>query len=232
MRVSKHWQRKNGLKQDSVPSRSAEGCRHGQENMDRVQHHTRFWDSAVDTMTTPGNTTLGMEPDAGAGDGWLAFMEQAASCESTAYEDLYRRLKCFRRFFGRHLFGDPEGAYCDFVRDLVDRYGLVQSPQSLVEQARIMVMRRTADRIGRLTNAAQILSTIPKREREVFIRSQLALQPTGELAPAKAAAGDVPRRKAPGSSNLRAASRRNGRGGIHHVRQGSWMEEERVTKTA
>lgn len=203
--------------------------------MDRAQYNLRFRDTAVDSTTTPGEAIPGITPDARAGDGWLAFMEQEESCESTAYEDLYGRLKCFRRFFGRHLFGDPEGAYCDFVRDLVDqiRYGLVRSPQCLVEQARIMVMRKTAERIGRLTTAAQILSTIPKREREVFIRSQLALQPTGPLAPGKAdAAGDVPRRKGPAASRLRAPIRGNGRGGIHFLRQGNWMEEGHVTKTA
>jgi hypothetical protein len=206
--------------------------------MDGIQYHQQFQDGGLDTAATPGEVPLGRKPEATGVEGWLAFAEPARNCESTAYDDLYRRLKCFRKYFGRHIFGDPETAYCDFVRDLVDqiRYGFLQSPQCLVAQARLIVLRRTADRIGRLTTAAQILSTIPKREREVFIRSQLALQPTGagrQAAQGKAnAAGELPPRKGPPSYPLRGAIRRNERGGIHCLGQGSWREQADVPKTA
>lgn len=111
-----------------------------------------------------------------AGNAWSAFLEHARSCDADAYEDLYQRLKCFRSCFTRHIFVDPEGTYREFVRDLVDqvRYGFLPDSQSLFAQARISAMRQAADRIQCLTMAARVLSTIPKRHREVLIRAQLA----------------------------------------------------------
>jgi len=42
-------------------------------------------------------------------------------------------------------------------------------------------MRKTADRIRSLTTAARVLSTLPKRHREVLIRAQLALCSSAHL---------------------------------------------------
>jgi hypothetical protein len=87
------------------------------------------------------------------------------------------RLESFRHCFTRQLFGNPESAYGEFVRELVDqiRYGFLRDPDALLAQARAKAMRKTAERIRSLTSAARVLSTLPKRHREVLIRAQLAL---------------------------------------------------------
>jgi hypothetical protein len=122
-------------------------------------------------------------PDDMSGNAWSTFLERARSCDADAYQDLYLRLKRFRGCFTRHIFVDPEGAYCEFVTDLVDqvRYGFLPNPQSLFTQARASAMRKAAERIRCLTMAARVLSTIPKRHREVLIRAELALHSTAHL---------------------------------------------------
>jgi hypothetical protein len=110
-------------------------------------------------------------------------VERARDCDEDACRDLYLRLGGFRQCFTRQLFADPEGAYGEFVRELVDqiRYGFLRDPHSLLVEARARAMRKTADRIHCLTTAARVLSTLPKRHREVLIRAQLALCPSGHL---------------------------------------------------
>ena len=107
----------------------------------------------------------------------------ARDCDADAYQDLYLRLGGFRQCFTRQLFADPEGAYGEFVRELVDqiRYGFLRDPHSLLAEARARAMRKTADRIRSLTTAARVLSTLPKRHREVLIRAQLALCSSAHL---------------------------------------------------
>jgi len=114
---------------------------------------------------------------------WSAFLEHARSCDADAYQDLYLRLKSFRRCFTRCIFADPEGAYREFVRDLVDevRYGFLADPGSLLAQARANAVRKTSDRVHCLTMAARVLCTVPKRHREVLIRAQLALHSSAQL---------------------------------------------------
>jgi hypothetical protein len=122
-------------------------------------------------------------PDDMSGIAWSTFLEHVRSCDAAAYEDLYQRLKRFRACFTRHIFVDPEAAYCEFVMDLLDqvRYGFLADPQSLFTQARASAMRKASERIRCLTMAAQVLSTIPKRHREVLIRAELALHSTAHL---------------------------------------------------
>jgi hypothetical protein len=122
-------------------------------------------------------------PDDMSGIAWSTFLERVRSCDADAYQDLYLRLRRFRGCFTRHIFVDPEGAYCEFVTDLVDqvRYGFLADPQSLFTQARASAVRKAAERIRCLTMAARVLSTIPKRHREVLIRAELALHSTAHL---------------------------------------------------
>jgi hypothetical protein len=110
-------------------------------------------------------------------------VERARDCDADAYQDLYLRLGGFRQCFTRQLFADPEGAYGEFVGELVDqiRYGFLRDPHSLLAEARARAMRKTADRIRSLTTAARVLSTLPKRHREVLIRAQLALCSSAHL---------------------------------------------------
>jgi hypothetical protein len=121
------------------------------------------------------------------------LVKRTRDCDGDAYGELYLRLGDFRQCFARHLFADPEDAYGEFVRELVDqiRYGFLQDPDALLAQARTRAMRKTADRIQCLTTAARILSTLPKRHREVLIRAQLApcssLGQGGDRAPVRRA---------------------------------------------
>jgi hypothetical protein len=120
---------------------------------------------------------LGIGPDGIDEDAWSVLVERAGGCDADAYQDLYRRLGNYRQCFTPRLFADPDGAYGEFVQELVDqiRYGLLRDPHSLLVQARTRAMRKTADRIHSLTSAARVLSTLPKRHREVLIRAQLAV---------------------------------------------------------
>ena len=142
-----------------------------------VQHHVRSGEGRVDRCIPPSEASLGLGPDGADGDVWSALVKRARDCDADAYQDLYLRLGDFRQCFTRQLFADPEGAYGEFVRELVDqiRYGFLQDPNSLLDHARAKAMRKTADRIRSLTTAARVLSTLPKRRREVLIRAQLAL---------------------------------------------------------
>jgi len=125
-----------------------------------------------------------IDPGEIGGDTWSALVRHARNSDAEAYSELCLLLEGFRPWFTRRVFADPEGAYEEFVRDLVDqiRYGFLRDPHSLLAQARARALRKTADRIRCLTAAARILSAIPKRDRDVWIRSQLALNPSGAAA--------------------------------------------------
>lgn len=124
-----------------------------------------------------------VNPEGMSGKAWSTFLERARNCDAEAYQHLYLRLKRFRACFTRHIFVDPEVAYCEFVTDMVDqvRYGFLPDPQSLFTQARTIAMRKAAERIRCLRMAARVLSTIPKRHREVLIRAEQALHSTTHL---------------------------------------------------
>jgi len=131
----------------------------------------------MDGCTPPFEGLLGMGPDSIDGQAWCALVKRARDGNENAYQELYLRLESFRHCFTRQLFGNPESAYGEFVRELVDqiRYGFLRDPDALLAQARAKAMRKTAERIRSLTSAARVLSTLPKRHREVLIRAQLAL---------------------------------------------------------
>jgi hypothetical protein len=153
------------------------------KSTERVDHQERSGEGGIHARTLPDEASLGIGPDAVDGDVWSALVRRARDCDADAYGELYLRLGDFRNYFARHLFADPEGAYGELVRELVDqiRYGFLLDPTALLAQARASAMRKTADRIRCLTTAARILSTLPKRHREVLIRSQLALGSSAHL---------------------------------------------------
>jgi len=145
------------------------------KSTDRAQHHARLKESGMDNCTLPSEASFGIGPEGADEIVWSALVERARECEADAHRDLSLRLADFRQCFTPQLFADPEAAYGDFVRELVDqvRYGFLQDPDSLLAEARVRAMRKTADRIRSLTTAARVLSTLPKRHREVLIRAQL-----------------------------------------------------------
>jgi hypothetical protein len=149
------------------------------------------------------------------GDAWSALVRHARNSDPEAYADLYLRLESFRRWFTRRVFADPEAAYGEFVRELVDqiRYGFLRDPRSLLAQARARAMRKTADRIRCLTTAARVLSAIPKRDREIWIRSQLAFPPAGDFGPEAWREMDSPTRREPAESGMAGESGASARTG-------------------
>lgn len=138
------------------------------------------------------------------GDAWSALVRHARNGDPEAYADLRLRLESFRRWFTRRVFADPEAAYGEFVGELVDqiRYGFLRDPRSLLAQARARAMRKTADRIRCLTTAARVLSAIPKRDREIWIRSQLAFPPPGDFGPDACREMDSATRREPAVSGV------------------------------
>lgn len=153
------------------------------KSTERVQHHARSREAGMDGCAPPLEASLGIDPDGVDEEVWSALVKRVRDGDPDAYRDLHRRLGDFRQSFTRQLFADPEGAYGEFVRELADhiRYGFLRDPHSVLAQARASAMRKTADRVRSLTIAARVLSTLPKRHREVLIRAQLALSSSARL---------------------------------------------------
>jgi hypothetical protein len=147
---------------------------------ERVPHDSISEECAVDGCTPPSEGSLGIGPDGIDGPAWCALAERARDGNEDAYRELYLRLEDFRHCFTRQLFANSEGAYSEFVRELVDqiRYGFLRDPDALLAQARAKALRKTAERVRSLTSAARVLSTLPKRHREVLIRAQLERCPS------------------------------------------------------
>jgi len=156
---------------------------------DKVRRRVSSRQGGVSDGAPSDRASRMIDPGEIGGDAWAALVRHARNCAPEAYRDLHVRLSGFRHCFAGHLFADPEEAYGEFVRDLVDgiRYGFVRDPESLLTQARSLSMRKTADRIGCLTAAARVLSAMSKRDRDLWIRSQLALQSSPGAAPQNAA---------------------------------------------
>jgi hypothetical protein len=127
-------------------------------------------------LALPGEASHEIDWDEIDGNAMAGFLECVPGCDPEAYQDLYVRLKRFRRYFMRHVFSDPESAYREFVAELVDQVhdGLPPNRDVLWAQARATVLRKASDRIQCLTMAARVLSTLPKRHREILIRAQSA----------------------------------------------------------
>ncbi len=144
---------------------------------ERSQDHAKLGESGTAECPPAPEALLGINPNGINEDTWPALVERASGCDGDAYQDLYTRLADYRQCFPRQLFGDPECAYGEFVQELLDqiRYGILRDPQSLLAEARTRAVRKTADRIRSLTTAARLLSTLPRRHREVLIRAQLSL---------------------------------------------------------
>lgn len=140
-------------------------------------------DGEVATGALPDDAFREANPNNSSGDAWTALLKHARGCDAQAYEDLYLRLKQFRQCFTPRVFPDPEDAYRQFVSELVDqiRYGFLVDPHALWIQARKNAVRKASNRIRCLTMAARVLSTLPKRHREVLIRAQLALYSSARL---------------------------------------------------
>jgi hypothetical protein len=148
----------------------------------KIRHHERSRDSGTGTGQPPCEASLGIAPEEIDPDAWAELVRRARDRDVEAYRNLWLRLGGFRHCFAGHIFADPEGAYREFVRELVDRirFGFLRDPHSLLAQARNMAMRKAADRIRCLTTAARILGSLPKRHREVLIRAELALGPSAQ----------------------------------------------------
>jgi hypothetical protein len=140
-------------------------------------------DGEVATGAPPDDAFREANPNNISGELWSAILKHARGCEPQAYEDLYLRLRQFRQCFTPRVFPDPEDAYRQFVGELVDqiRYGLLVDPRALWIQARKSAVRKASNRIRCLTMAARVLSTLPKRHREILIRAQLALYSSARL---------------------------------------------------
>ena len=140
-------------------------------------------DGEVATGALPDDAFREANPNNVSGEAWSALLQHARGCEPQAYEDLYLRLRQFRQCFTPRVFPDPEDAYRQFVGELVDqiRNGFLVDPRALWIQARKSAVRKASNRIRCLTMAARVLSTLPKRHREVLIRAQLALYSSARL---------------------------------------------------
>jgi hypothetical protein len=151
------------------------------KHAERELYRVTPMDGEIATGALPNEASREADSSQISGDAWSALLQHAQSCNAHAFDDLYQRLKRFRQCFTPPIFPDPEGAYRQFVSELVDqiRSGALLDPDALFTQARNSAVRKASHRINCLTMAARVLSTLPKRHREVLIRAQL----TRDLAP-------------------------------------------------
>jgi len=154
------------------------------KSADKVRNRVSSRRDRVSHGPSPDRVCRVIDPDEIGGDAWSALVRHARSCDPEAYANLYLLLGGFRRWFTSRVFADPESVYSEFVTEMVDRirYGFLRDPESLLVQARARAVRRAADRIRSLTAAARVLSAIPERDRELWIRSQMALGPSAGSA--------------------------------------------------
>jgi hypothetical protein len=151
--------------------------------MARVRYGITSIAGTIDDCSRPQEASLELKPTPISGDAWSLLSDRARLSDTEAYQALYPRLEEFRAYFKCQLFPNPEAAYSDFVRGLVNqiRCGLAPDGQALLAQARRNALRAIVVRVNSLTEAARLLSGIPKRDREALIRSQQTLHATRRL---------------------------------------------------
>jgi len=150
---------------------------------ERVLYSVTLRDAEIATGVLPDGASGEANPNDIGGDAWSALLKHARSCDARAYEDLY------------------------------PRHGFLPDPDALLAQARKSAVRKASNRIRCLTMAARVLSTLPKRYREVLIRAELALYSSAHLGqdlrgiPTRRAGAAVSRRVALGPLRRPRANR-------------------------